>query len=113
MTSYTRDSLRRIPWREVVSCVRTSEQGQGQFSQYQSQYGVQSIRCQVVGLEKYSAHDWRAATSVQRAPVTWREWACALKYELSVMPKYSKQINSSPPSAAYICVGELDQHWFR
>ena len=28
----------------------------------------------VVGLEKYSAHDWRAATSVQRAPVTWREW---------------------------------------
>ena len=28
----------------------------------------------VVGLEEYSAHDWRAATSVQRAPVTWREW---------------------------------------
>ena len=27
-----------------------------------------------VGLEEYSAHDWRAATSVQRAPVTWREW---------------------------------------
>ena len=43
MTSYSRDSLRRIPWREVLSCVRTSEQGQGQFGQYQSQYGVQSI----------------------------------------------------------------------
>ena len=28
----------------------------------------------VVGLEDYSAHDWRAASSVQRAPVTWREW---------------------------------------
>ena len=28
----------------------------------------------VVGLEEYSAHDWRAATSVQRAPVTWHEW---------------------------------------
>ena len=28
----------------------------------------------VVGLEEYSAHDWRAATSVQRASVTWREW---------------------------------------
>ena len=28
----------------------------------------------VVGLEEYSAHDWRAATSVQRAPVTWRQW---------------------------------------
>ena len=28
----------------------------------------------VVGLEEYSADDWRAATSVQRAPVTWREW---------------------------------------
>ena len=25
MTSYSRDSLRRIPWREVLSCVRTSE----------------------------------------------------------------------------------------
>ena len=24
--------------------------------------------------EEYTAHDWRAATSVQRAPVTWREW---------------------------------------
>ena len=28
----------------------------------------------VVGLEEYSAHDWRAATSVQCAPITWREW---------------------------------------
>ena len=28
----------------------------------------------VVGLEEYSAHDWRAATSVHRAPVTWRKW---------------------------------------
>ena len=28
----------------------------------------------VVGLEEYSARDWRAATSVQRAPVTWRKW---------------------------------------
>ena len=28
----------------------------------------------VVGLEDYSAHDCRAATPVQRAPVTWREW---------------------------------------
>ena len=28
----------------------------------------------VVGLEEYSAHDWRGATSVQRTPVTWREW---------------------------------------
>ena len=28
----------------------------------------------VVDLEEYPAHDWRAATSVQRAPVTWREW---------------------------------------
>ena len=25
------------------------------------------------GLEEYPAHDWRATTSVQRAPVTWRE----------------------------------------
>ena len=25
-------------------------------------------------LEEYSAHDWWAATSVQRAPVTWPEW---------------------------------------
>ena len=32
------------------------------------------IQLSVVGLEEYSAHDWRAATSVQRAPVTWREW---------------------------------------
>ena len=32
------------------------------------------IKLSVVGLEVYSAHDWRAATSVQRAPVTWREW---------------------------------------
>ena len=28
----------------------------------------------VVGLEEYSAHDWQATTSVQCAPVTWREW---------------------------------------
>ena len=28
----------------------------------------------VVGLEEYSAHDWRAATLVQGAPVTWRRW---------------------------------------
>ena len=28
----------------------------------------------VVGLEEYSSHDWRAATSVQRVPVTWRGW---------------------------------------
>ena len=28
----------------------------------------------VAGLEEYSAHDWWAGTSVQRAPVTWREW---------------------------------------
>ena len=28
----------------------------------------------VVGLEEYSVHDWQAATSVQRAPVTWQEW---------------------------------------
>ena len=32
------------------------------------------IKLSVVGLEVYSAHDWRAATSLQRAPVTWREW---------------------------------------
>ena len=32
------------------------------------------IQLSVVGLEEYSAYDWRAATSVQRAPVTWREW---------------------------------------
>ena len=28
----------------------------------------------VVGLEEYSAHDWRAASSVWRASVIWREW---------------------------------------
>ena len=28
----------------------------------------------IVDLEEYSAHDWQAATSVQRTPVTWREW---------------------------------------
>ena len=28
----------------------------------------------VVGLGEYLAHDWRAATSVQRALITWREW---------------------------------------
>ena len=28
----------------------------------------------VVGLEEYSAYDWRAAASVQSAPVTWRDW---------------------------------------
>ena len=27
-----------------------------------------------VGLEEYSAHDRRAATLVQRTPVTWQEW---------------------------------------
>ena len=27
----------------------------------------------VVGLEEYSAHDWRAATSVQGTPITWRQ----------------------------------------
>ena len=29
--------------------------------------------------EEYSAHDWRAATSVQRAPVTWREWGLCFR----------------------------------
>ena len=33
----------------------------------------------VVGLEEYSAHDWRAATSLQRAPVTLREWGLCIK----------------------------------
>ena len=28
----------------------------------------------VVGLEEYSVHNWRPATSVQPAPVTWCEW---------------------------------------
>ena len=37
------------------------------------------IKLSVVGLEVYSAHDWRAATSVQRAPVTWREWGLWFK----------------------------------
>ena len=37
------------------------------------------IKLSVVGLEVYSAHDWRAATSVQRAPVTWREWGLWMK----------------------------------
>ena len=32
----------------------------------------------VVGLGEYSAHDWRAATSVQRAPVTRRQWGLCL-----------------------------------
>ena len=32
------------------------------------------IQLSVVGLEEYSAHDWRATTSVQRAPATRREW---------------------------------------
>ena len=32
-----------------------------------------------VGFEEYSAHDWRAATSSQRVPVTWREWGLWLR----------------------------------
>ena len=35
-----------------------------------------------VGLEEYSAHDWQAATSVQRAPVTWREWGLWFPWQL-------------------------------
>ena len=33
----------------------------------------------IVGLEEYSAHDRRTATSVQHAPVTWREWGLCSK----------------------------------
>ena len=33
----------------------------------------------VVGLEEYSAQDWRAATWVQRAPVTLRGWGLWLQ----------------------------------
>ena len=33
----------------------------------------------VVGLEEYSAHDWRAATSVQHAPLTCWEWGLWIK----------------------------------
>ena len=37
-------------------------------------------------LEEYSAHDWRAATSVQRAPVTWREWGLWFIHNAEIPP---------------------------
>ena len=39
----------------------------------------------IVGLEEYSTHDWRTATSVQRAPVTWREWGLCLESHLRLL----------------------------
>ena len=52
-------------------------------------------RCsaRVVGLEEYWAHDWRAATSVQRSPVTWCEWS--LWSYLSLSPSTRDNTNSS------------------
>ena len=46
----------------------------------------------VVGLEENSAHDWWAATSVERAPVTWREWGLwPQQSEWSVKNKHTKR----------------------
>ena len=35
-------------------------------------------------IEEYSAHDWWAATPVQRAPVTWREWGLCSNWPISI-----------------------------
>ena len=51
----------------------------------------------VVGLEEYSAHDCRAATSVQRAPVTWRE--CGLCTNVCI-----QCINNTSVSACAVMV---------
>ena len=59
------------------------------------------IQLSVVGLEEYSAHDWRAATSVQRAPVTWREWGlCMESFETEqIVLLWKAEINSVSNSA--------------
>ena len=50
----------------------------------------------IVGPDEYSANDWRAATSVQRAAVTWQEWdqwvypyfqACVLPWFITLKNK--------------------------
>ena len=63
------------------------------------------IKLSVVGLEVYSAHDWRAATSVQRAPVTWREWGLwftsrrnvvkCVKYICMKLPYVAQQVGNA------------------
>ena len=42
----------------------------------------------IVGLEEYSAHEWWAATSVQRAPVTWREWGLWYKPTVGLVDRF-------------------------
>ena len=68
------------------------------------------IQLSVVGLEEYSAHDWRAATSVQRAPVTWREWGlwwqqqlgdCSLSPPTFLISQLQAMVSSHLPSRNY------------
>ena len=58
---------------------------------------------------EYSAHDWRAATSVQRAPVTWREWGlwCTV-YRFS---HQSKHICHSIHCPGALLVSILNKTW--
>ena len=61
----------------------------------------------VVGLEEYSAHDWRAVTSVQRAPVTWREWG--MWWGVQVLLTWRPLVSLWRPLVSYVAV--LYFHW--
>ena len=62
------DIIKRMPYNGCSQMVSISLKTQKSFIAHPC------CLLSVVGLEEYSDHDWRAATSVQRAPVTWREW---------------------------------------
>ena len=65
------------------------------------QFAIRSFFCfslLVKYFEEYSAHDWRGATSVQRAPVTWREWGLWIAlYDIPVNIQIAPAIMSLAP----------------
>ena len=77
-SSITGKSVRHLEWvRNTCCCIEVLPR-----VTHAKLVSLTSPCCSGWPAPMYSAHDWRAATSVQRAPVTWREWGLCFAHSM-------------------------------